>query len=86
MKDTLPPPAQMMQIITGYWTSQTVGTAARLGIADALASGPRKSEDLANAIGADPSAAFRLMRMLASIGVFTIGPSRHTARSCWWRR
>jgi hypothetical protein len=72
MKDTLPPPAQMMQIVTAYWTSQAVGTAARLGVADELASGPRKSDEVARAVGADPLATFRLMRMLASIGVFTM--------------
>ena len=32
MSDELPPTARMLQIITGYWTSQAVGTAARLGV------------------------------------------------------
>ncbi|HKV99218.1 MAG TPA: methyltransferase [Vicinamibacterales bacterium] len=72
MKDMLPPPAQMMHIVTAYWTSQAVGTAARLGVADELAKGPLKSDEVARAIGADPRATFRLMRMLASIGVFTM--------------
>jgi hypothetical protein len=62
----------MLQIITGYWTSQAVGTAARLGVADQLVDGPRTSGEVAQAVGADPQALFRLMRMLASIGVFTM--------------
>ncbi len=72
MSNELPPPAQMLQMITGYWISQAVGTAARLGISDQLADGPKKSSEVAEAIGADPVNLFRLMRMLASIGVFTM--------------
>jgi hypothetical protein len=72
MIDALPPPAQMMHIVTGYWASQAVGAAARLGIADELAQGPKRSDEVADAIGADRSATFRLLRMLASIGVFTM--------------
>ncbi len=66
----LPPTQIMMQLITGYWLSQAVGVAAHLGIADALASGPRTSEDLGTALGAHPKSVYRLMRLLASIGVF----------------
>jgi len=72
MSNELPPPAQMLQTITGYWISQAVGTAARLGVSDQLADGPRKSSEVAEAVGADPLNLFRLMRMLASIGVFTM--------------
>ena len=66
-----PNPTQvMMQLITGYWMSQAVGVAAHLGIADAVASGSRTSNELGKAVGADPSSVYRLMRLLASIGVF----------------
>ncbi len=65
------PPAQvMMQLITGYWLSQAVGAAAHLGIADALAAGPRTSEELGQTIGVQPQAVFRLLRLLTSLGVF----------------
>ncbi len=74
MSNELPPPARMLQIITGYWASQAVGTAARLGVPDQLADRPRDSGEVAEAMGADPQAIFRLMRMLASIGVFTMDP------------
>jgi len=60
----------MMQLITGYWLSQAVGVAARLGVADELVAGPRSSDDLARAVGARPQALYRLLRLLASIGVF----------------
>ena len=72
MHDELPPPAQMLKIVTSYWISQAVGTAARLGVADQLADRAKTGREVASAVGADPEATFRLMRMLASIGVFTL--------------
>jgi DNA-binding IclR family transcriptional regulator len=44
--------------------------AATLGIADLLEEGPRSVDDLAEATGTDASALYRLLRALASIGVF----------------
>jgi SAM-dependent methyltransferase len=69
--DGRPMPDVMFQLITGYWASQAVGVAARLGVADQLAAGPRGSDELARAVGADPQALYRVLRMLASIGVFS---------------
>jgi SAM-dependent methyltransferase len=66
----VPPPAAMMGLITGYWVSQAVGVVAQLGVADHLAAGPRTSDELAQAVGADPRALYRVLRLLASIGVF----------------
>ena len=60
----------MMGLVTGYWISQAVGVAATLGVADHLGSGPRSCEELAPMVGADPGALYRLLRLLASIGVF----------------
>jgi SAM-dependent methyltransferase len=65
-----PPPAAMMGLITGYWVSQAVGVVALLGIADQLGEGPRDSDELARAVGADPQALHRVLRLLASLGVF----------------
>ncbi|MCA1842741.1 MAG: acetylserotonin O-methyltransferase [Actinobacteria bacterium] len=70
----VPVPAAMMGLITGYWVSQAVGVVARLGVADELAAGPRDSNDLARAVGADPQALYRVLRLLASLGVFTEVP------------
>jgi SAM-dependent methyltransferase len=66
----VPPSAAMMGLITGYWVSQAVGVIAQLGVADQLAGGRRASDELANAVGADPQALYRVLRLLASIGVF----------------
>src|SRR5262245_24656135 len=66
----LPPQQVLMQISQGMWVAQAVATAARLGIADALAqSQPQDSTTLARAVGADARALARLLRALASLGV-----------------
>jgi len=64
----------MLQLITGYWISQAVGAAAKLGLADQLADGSRSASDVATSVKADTESVHRVMRMLASIGVFTMGP------------
>jgi SAM-dependent methyltransferase len=64
------PPAAMMNLITGYWVSQAVGVIARLGVADQLGAHPRGSDELARAVGADRQALYRVLRLLASLGVF----------------
>src|SRR3954447_1404487 len=69
-KHDVSPPAAMMGLITGYWVSQAVGVVALLAVADQLGDGPRQSDELARAVGADPRALYRVLRLLASIGVF----------------
>src|SRR5438552_12594248 len=61
---------QMWRMLTGQWVSQALGSAARLGIADQIAEQPRSSREIAEAVGASPDAVHRLLRMLASVGVF----------------
>jgi ubiquinone/menaquinone biosynthesis C-methylase UbiE len=60
----------LLQMITDSWVSQAVAAAARLGIADGLRDGPKSSEELAPAVGADARALYRLLRALTSVGVF----------------
>ena len=62
--------ARLLQMITSYWVSCGVHVAARLEIADHLAPGPMKIGELAAAAGANAPTLYRLMRMLASEGVF----------------
>jgi O-methyltransferase domain/Dimerisation domain len=67
---TRSPQQALMQIPQGMWIAQCVATAARLGIADALAQWqPQGSATLARAVGADASALARLLRALASLEV-----------------
>ena len=46
-----PPPVSLLQMMTGYWVSQAVYVAAKLGIADRLADGPASVDDLATTLG-----------------------------------
>src|SRR5262249_15985242 len=55
---------------------QALHAAVRLGIADELAAGPRTAADISAAVGAQPDALDRLMRMLASIGVLSVSEDR----------
>jgi len=66
-----PSPPVLFQMITGYWVSQAIYVAAKLGIADLLKDGPKSCLALAVATGADAPSLFRLMRALASVGVFS---------------
>lgn len=68
---TPPPPAILLQMMTGYWGAQAVYIAAKLGVADLLADGPRPVDELAAATQSHESSLYRLLRALASIGVFT---------------
>jgi hypothetical protein len=69
--DACPPPIALLQMMTGYWVSQALYVAAKLGVADLLIGGPRSIEDLALASQAHPGSLRRVMRALASVGVFT---------------
>jgi hypothetical protein len=62
------PPVQ--QAAWGFWLSQAIYVAAKLGIADLVEDGPMTSEELAQAAGADASALHRVLRALASVGIF----------------
>ena len=65
-----PLPAAMLDLIIGYWVSQMVHVAAKLGLADLLKKGPKSPAELARSAGADPLSVHRLLRALASVGVF----------------
>lgn len=65
-----PAHARLLEMITGYWISCGVHVAARLKLADHLAGGPMKIGDLSAAAGANAPTLYRLMRMLASEGLF----------------
>jgi len=66
-----PPPAVLMQMMTGYWVSQALYVAAKLGLADLIADGVGDVDDLAARSGADAFSLHRVLRALASVGVFT---------------
>src|SRR6266851_615910 len=67
----LPPPARMIELLGGFRISQALYAAAVLGIADQLVAGPAPVEVLAEQAGAHAPSLYRLLRTLASVGVFT---------------
>ena len=58
------------RMTAGYFVSQAIYVAAEMGIADRLADGPRRAEELARDVGAHDLSLYRLLRALASVGVF----------------
>lgn len=66
----LPPQAVMMQMSSGYWMTQLIYVAAKLGIADLLKDGPKSCEEIASSTGTNAKSVYRVMRTLASAGVF----------------
>ena len=67
----LPPHVQLIQMGTAYWVSRVVYAAAKLGLADRLADGPKSAAELAGPTGTHAPSLHRLMRTLASLGILT---------------
>jgi len=63
-------PQKMADLIMGFLPAQAVAVAAELGIADLLAREPMTVEQLAAATHSQTPMLFRLLRYLASIGIF----------------
>jgi Dimerisation domain len=68
---TPPPHAQLIQMALAYCTSRIVYIAAKLGLADYLAEGPKTADALAGPTGTHAPSLYRLMRALASLGILT---------------
>lgn len=60
----------MLQLITGFWLSQAIFVAAKLGIADLLADGPKSLSELAHRTATNEQALYRVLRALANVGIF----------------
>lgn len=67
--NALPPQIVVLQMIMGYWVSQSIFAAAKLGIADQLREQPKHYTDLAASTEAHAPSLFRLLRALASVGL-----------------
>ena len=60
---------RLLRIIHSSWMTQAAYVAAKLGIADLLADGPKTSDELAAATGTHPRSLHRLLRALTTIGI-----------------
>lgn len=69
-------PDPLLQMIFGSVVTQMIAVAARLGLADLLAEGPMSVDELAAATHTHTPSLYRLMRALASVGIFEETESR----------
>ncbi len=67
----IPPPIQMLQIMSGFWISRCVYILAKLGIADLIKDESKTVDELATATASHALSLFRVLRALASIGIIS---------------
>src|SRR4028119_591557 len=60
----------MLQMMSGFWVSRGIYAVAKLGVADSLRDGAKTSEELATATATHADSLYRILRMLAMVGVF----------------
>jgi hypothetical protein len=60
-----------LQLASGRWVAHIVGVAAELGLADQIQQAPQTAEQLAHEKGLHAPSLYRLLRALASLGIFT---------------
>ena len=74
---------KLVEITAGYWLPRALHVVADLGVADVLDTSPRLVDELARDVGANADALDRVLRLLASHGIFERREDRyaHTALS-----
>lgn len=65
-----PPPFRLVQIGSAFWQSRVLHVAARLDIATVLGEKALATDEIAARVTAHPDATYRLLRMLAALGIF----------------
>ena len=73
----MPPQLAILQMASGYWVSRSIYVAAKLGIADLLKDSPKSCDELATATGTHAPSLYRVLRALASLGVFAETQPNH---------
>lgn len=66
----VPAPFRVMQIGSAFWQSRALYAATELGVADAIGDNIMSINEVAEKVRLHPDHLYRLLRMLASIGVF----------------
>lgn len=72
----MPPQVAMVEMINAYQVSQAIYVAAKLGIADLLKDQAKSSKELAQLTGMHEPSLYRLLRSLASFGIFAEDENR----------
>jgi hypothetical protein len=70
----LPPEAILMQMLFGGLMQQSISAVAKFGIADLLADKPQTSDELAAKTNTHEPSLYRVLRLLASAGIFSETP------------
>src|SRR5690348_15057563 len=70
---------QLARMLTSHWITQGLYAAAKLGLPDLLAKGPKNVSELAAATSTNPDALSRLLRAVSSNGVFAEGEPKDFA-------
>jgi O-methyltransferase domain/Dimerisation domain len=71
--------AEMLHLINGFHVSRALYVAATLGLADLLRAGEKTCAELALATHTNSSALHRVIRVLASAGIFALLPGERVA-------
>lgn len=71
------PPDPLLQMIFGSVVTQMIAVAARLDIADLVAEGDRSVDELADMTNSHAPSLYRLLRALASVGIFAETEPHH---------
>jgi len=69
MRSDDPAAARIQELIEGFWPVHALAALAKLGIPEALASGPADAGELARRLGLDEFQLFRLLRAGSALGV-----------------
>jgi len=69
-RPAMPPQMLLYQMAIGHYLSRALHVIAKLGVADLLSAGARGVEELGKATETHPPSLRRVMRLLASVGVF----------------
>ena len=75
------PSQQILRMSFGFALSQSLRVVAELGIADLLGGGERSVDELSQATHTNADALYRVMRLLASEGVFREESPRHFSQT-----
>ena len=74
----------LMNLTAGKWVSQAIAVAAELGIPDLLKERPKTAAEIARTASASKDGVYRLLRALASVGLFAeAGNRKFPAHSAW---
>ncbi len=66
----VPPQVTMLPMISGFWLSRVIHVAVKLAIPDLLREQPKSAEELALETNTHAPSLYRVLRALASVGIF----------------